>query len=82
MKSTYSIAKGQSQFPALVRTAERIGVATILRHDEPVAYLVSRERWESMLETMELLANPTFQDQLRRVRAGEVKYFPLEALPE
>jgi hypothetical protein len=39
-----------------------------------VAYLVSRNKWEAMLETMELLANPDFQRQLRRLRNGKVKY--------
>jgi len=44
MKTTYSVSKGQSQFPALVRTAQRRGVATITRHDEAVAYMVSKEK--------------------------------------
>jgi hypothetical protein len=30
---------------------------------------------EAVLETMELLANPSFQRQLRRIRSGKVKYF-------
>ncbi|MFA5058359.1 MAG: type II toxin-antitoxin system prevent-host-death family antitoxin [Opitutaceae bacterium] len=81
MKTTYSISKGQSQFPTLVRAAQRQGVATITKHDETVAYVVSRERWEAMLETMELLASPAFQGQWRRLRAGKVKYHPFEALP-
>lgn len=76
----YSIAKGQSQFPALVRAAQRRGVATITKHDEPVAYLVSREKWESILETMELLADEGFQRQLKSMRAGKVKYYPLASL--
>lgn len=80
--TTYSISKGQSQFPELVRTAQAVGVAAITRHDQPVAYLVSRERWESMLETMELLADPGFQKQRARLAAGKVRYFPLSALDE
>ena len=82
MKSTYSIAKGQSQFPALVRNAQRRGVATITKHDETVAYVVSREKWESMLETMELLGNQDFQRQWQRLKAGKVKYYPLSALTD
>jgi len=81
MKTTYSVSKGQSQFPALVRTAQRRGVATITRHDEAVAYVVSKEKWEALLETMELLASPSFQRQWRRLHAGKVKYHPLDALP-
>lgn len=81
MKTTYSISKGQNQFPALVRAAQSRGVATITKHDETVAYLVSREKWESMLETMELLANADFQQQLRLIREDKVEYFSLESLP-
>lgn len=80
MKTTYSISKGQSQFPALVRTAQRRGVAVITKHDEAVAYVVSREKWEALLETMELLSSPDFQRQWRRLQTGKVKYHPLSAL--
>lgn len=80
MKNTYTIAKGQSDFPALVRKAQRGGVAVITQRDETVAYLVSRQKWEGVLETMELLANPNFRRQLKRLRAGKVKYHPLAAL--
>ena len=80
VKTTYSISKGQSQFPALVRAAQRRGVATVTKHDEAVVYVVSREKWEAVLETMELLANSGFQQQWRRLRAGKVKYRSLEAL--
>jgi antitoxin YefM len=81
VKTTYSISKGQSQFPALVRAAQRRGVATITKHDEAVAYVVSREKWEALLESMELLASPAFQRQWQRLRAGKVKYHPVDALP-
>jgi antitoxin YefM len=81
MKTTYSVSKGQSQFSALVRAAQRRGVATITKHDETVAYVVSREKWEALLETVELLASPGFQRQWRRMRTGKVKYHPLDALP-
>jgi antitoxin YefM len=82
MKILYSISQGQSQFPALVRAVQRRGVATITRHEVPVAYLISREKWESLLETMELLSNKDFLRQWKRLRAGKVKYYPLEALPD
>ena len=82
MKNTYSISKGQSQFPALVRAAQAGGVASITKHDETVAYLVSREKWDSILETMELLGDENFQRQWKRMRAGKVKYHSLESLPD
>jgi PHD/YefM family antitoxin component YafN of YafNO toxin-antitoxin module len=57
-------------------------VAIVTKHDETVAYLVSAEKWESMLETMELLANPEFQHQRKLMRQGDVEYFDVETLPD
>jgi prevent-host-death family protein len=74
MQDTYSTTRGRRQFPAMLRAAQRRGVAVVTKDDTTVAYLVSRDKWEAMLETMELLANPDFQRQLRRLRAGKVKY--------
>ena len=74
MHNTYSVTSGRRQFPAMVRAAQRRGVAVVTQDDTTVAYLVSRDKWEAILETMELLASPDFQRQLRRLRAGKVKY--------
>jgi prevent-host-death family protein len=74
MHNTYSITRGSRQFSAMLRAAQRRGVAVVTKDDTTVAYLVSRNKWEAILETMELLANPDFQRQLRRLRAGKVKY--------
>jgi len=80
MKPTYFATKRKNQFAALPRLAQRCSVATITKDDETVAYVVSREKWESLLETMDLLANPAFQKQWRRLQAGRVKYRSLDDL--
>jgi prevent-host-death family protein len=82
MKSTYSIAQGQNAFPKLIRQAEKDGLAVVTRHDEAVAYVVSREKMESLLETMELLANPDFTRVLHQDRAGKLAYKPLSSLDD
>jgi antitoxin YefM len=82
VKSTYSISEGQNDFPRLVRTAEKIGIVGITRHDHTVAYLVSRDKMEGYIETMELLANPEFMRLVRLDRAGKLKYKPLSSLDE
>lgn len=74
MKNTYTIARGQSQFPQLVREAEKGGIAVVTRHEKPVAYVVSASRMESLIETRELLANPEFLRALKADRAGKLKY--------
>ena len=67
MKSTYSITGAQARLPALVKEAADNPVA-ITRHDRVVGYLLSPERMEGLLETLELLANPRAMKQLRRAR--------------
>jgi hypothetical protein len=38
-----------------------------------VAFLVSRDRLEGILETMEILANPEAMNEIRRYEAGKTK---------
>ncbi len=81
MKNTYSVSKAQANLPRLLREC-RDGAISITKHDEAVAYLISRERMESFFETMEILANPKAMEILRKDRKGKLKYYPLEALDE
>ena len=81
MKTTYSITSAQANFPKLVRESEHSLVA-IKRRDETVAFVISRERMESILETMEILANPKAMKALKDAREGKTKYYPLESLDE
>jgi prevent-host-death family protein len=82
MKYTYSISKAQSQFPRMVRESADGGAIPITRHDETVAYLVSRERMEAIVETMELLANPSAARAIREYEKGATKFHPIEALDD
>jgi antitoxin YefM len=81
MKTTYSITSAQAKLPTLVRECAK-GLITITKRDEAVAYVVSRERMETLLETMEILANPKAIEILRKDRQGKLKYYPLESLDE
>jgi len=49
----------QRETAAAVRVAEKGALVTITRHDRPVVHVISDERLGAMLETMELLADPT-----------------------
>lgn len=81
MKSSYSIAAGQKNFPAVVAASEKGEPIPIERHGQTVAYVISKDRFDAVLETMELLSNPEFAASLRRYEAGETKWVPLEDLP-
>jgi len=82
MKSTYSVAKAQSQFPRLLREADKSGAIVITRHDETVAYIVARERMEAIVETMDVLANPKAMKALRDYEQGRTSFLPLDALDD
>ena len=81
MKSFYSIAAGQKNFPEVVAASEEGEPIPIERHGETVAYVISKDRFDAVLETMELLSNPEFVDTLRAYEAGETKWTSLRDLP-
>jgi hypothetical protein len=48
-----------------------------------VAYVISAERMDALLETVELLANPVFVGALKRTRsAKKPKLLPVDAIPD
>lgn len=82
MKTTYSITNAQSNFPGLVREAAGGDAIAITRHNETVAYVVSRERMEAIVETMEILADPDAMKTIRDYEAGKTEFHPLKALDD
>jgi prevent-host-death family protein len=78
MASTYSITKGQSQFPKMVKEAQAGYVATITKRDETVAYLIGKERMAALVETMEILADPEAMKAIRDYEAGKTKFRDLD----
>lgn len=81
MKTSYSIAAGQKNFPEVVAASEKGEPISIERHGETVAYVISKDRFDAVLETMELLSNQEFVETLRTYEAGETKWTSLEDLP-
>lgn len=81
MKTSYSIAAGQKNFPEVVAASEKGEPIAIERHGETVAYVISKDRFDAVLETMELLSNQEFVETLRTYEAGETKWTSLEDLP-
>lgn len=82
MKNTYSISDAQSKFPRLVRESGEGGAIAITRHAETVAYVVSRDRMEAIVETMEVLANPEARRAIRAYEKGETRFHPIEAVDD
>lgn len=80
MKSTYTVTEAQARFPGLLRQAARSGPVCIRRRNETVAFLVSRERMEAIVETLEILGNPGAMRAIRAHRAGKMRFLPLASL--
>lgn len=81
MKNTYSVARAQANFTRILKEAEEYPIS-ITRHDETVAFIVSRERMDAIVETLEILANPDAMKSVQQHRAGKTKFHPLSVLDE
>lgn len=81
MAITYSVTEAQAGLPSILRQAEEQPVV-ITRRDKTVGYILSPERFEAMLETMEIMANPKAMDAIRDYKAGKTKFLPLDSLDE
>jgi len=82
MKDTYSIKELQRETAAAVRAAEEGSLITVTRHDRPVVHVISADRLNGILETMELLADQSFMQQLKRLQAGKLKLHPASSLAD
>jgi prevent-host-death family protein len=82
MDSTVTITELQAQAPRCVRRAEKHGSVTIARHGRTVAFLVSRERMEAIIETLEIMGNPKAMKALRSYEAGRGKFKDVSCLDE
>ncbi len=82
MSSTYSVTQAQNQLSGLIKRAETGASIRIRRRDETVAVLISRERLDAMIETMEILANSDAVKAIETHRAGRTKFVGLSALDE
>jgi len=82
MADTYTIAQAQASLPRLVRLAERKGFVPVARRGKTVAFIVSADRIDALIESMELLADPKAMDAIRQHRAGGLKFKDVSCLDE
>jgi prevent-host-death family protein len=82
MKSTYTVTEAQASLPRLLRQAAKGDPVCIRRRNETVAYLLSRERMEAIVETLEILGSTDAMRAVRAHRAGKMKFLPLASLDD
>jgi len=79
MKTMYSVTEAQAKLPGLLREAQGAPVM-ITRHNQTVAYVVSKERMDAIQETLELLANPEAIKAIRFARDKRTRYTPFHEI--
>lgn len=77
--TTYSVTEAQAGLPSILREAEE-QLVIITRRDTTVGYLLSPERFESILETMEIMSNPAAMAAIRDHKAGKTQFVSLDSL--
>ena len=82
MKTAVSVSKARAQFPSLLKKVAAGDTIAICKDDVAFAYIVSRDRWEAILETMEIMANPKAMKAIRDYEAGRTKFKDVSCLDE
>ena len=66
----------------MVKESQASGIIPITRHQETVAYVVSKDRMEAITETMELLADSEAMEQIRAYEEGRLTFRPVSVLDD
>lgn len=77
MAKGYTVEEAGTRLPQLLTEAMADPVP-ITRDDHTVAFLITPERLESLLETREILANPAAMRAIADARKGRTKFHSLE----
>ncbi|MGE3152642.1 MAG: type II toxin-antitoxin system Phd/YefM family antitoxin [Nitrospiraceae bacterium] len=80
MNRTIALTKARMKFSTLVDGADRLSERFVVtKHGLPKAVIMSVEEFESRLETLKLLSNPTavkaLERGLKQAKAGKVRSF-------
>lgn len=78
-KVTYTVSEAQANLPGLCRAGRRF---VISRRDKPVYVAMPLADYDALLETMELLSDPTAMKTLRAAKAGRLAYKELDLADE
>ena len=82
MKDTCSISDMGRHPAAVIRRAQQKGSVTVCRNGRVVGFLVSRDRMEAMLETLEIMADPDAMNALRKYEAGKTRFKAVSCLDD
>ncbi len=75
MIPTYNIREAQAQLSKLCRSERRFVIAN---RDKPVFVALPLEDFESLMETLDVLADPQAMEQIRAANEGTPSYRELD----
>lgn len=81
MPPAYTLAEARKKLPALVRESQE-GPVPITKNKQIVGFFLSRDRMESILETIEVVQDKKAMKAIRAYEAGKTKFHPLSALDD
>lgn len=81
MAVTYTMAEAQKKLPLLVKESQERPVP-ITKNKQVVGFFLSRDRMESILETLEVMEDKKAMKAVRAYEAGKMKFHPLSALDD
>lgn len=66
----------------VIRQAEQKGAVTISRNGRVVGFLVSRDRMEAIMETLEVMADPEAMKAVREYERGKTRLKDVSCLDD
>jgi PHD/YefM family antitoxin component YafN of YafNO toxin-antitoxin module len=79
MPAAYTIAQAQKKLSSVVRESQQRPVP-ITKNKQVVGFFLSRDRMESILETIDVMQDKKAMKAIRDYEAGKTKFHPLSAL--
>lgn len=82
MKTTVTTTEAQANLPRLLKQLPTTKAVTITNHGRIAGFLVSKERMEAIIETMEILSNPDAMKAIADFESGAAKGEDISCLDE
>lgn len=71
MKSTVTTTEAQANLPKLLKQLSAQQAITITNHGRIAGFLISKDRMEAIIETLEIMANPNAMKAIRDFESGK-----------
>jgi prevent-host-death family protein len=81
-QDTCSISDFARNPAAIVRQAQQKGSVTVCRNGRVVGFLISRDRMEAILETLELMGDPDAMKAIRQYEASKARLKDVSCLDD